>query len=126
MKRHILLFATIFLLLTACAGMAASDPVFPATQPKVPAADAYEKPEYEVLPFVSGNQFLSEDGKQAVIAVYNYQIILLSLTNESALSPADAEAAARNLEAFNSKMPWRTMGTRTASATARCSPSART
>ncbi len=104
MKRHILLCASVLLLLTACAGMAASDPVPPAAPPEAPAADAYEKPEYEVLPFVSGNQFLSEDGEQEVIAVYSYQAILLSLTNEGALSPADGEAAARNIEAFNSKM----------------------
>lgn len=104
MKRHFLICTTVCMLLTACAGMAASDPAAPCGQPEALAAEEYEEPEYEVLPFVSSSQFRSEDEKLEVVAIYNYQTILLSLRNEDAVSPEDAEAAARNIEAFNSKM----------------------
>ena len=46
----------------------------------------------------------SEDGEEVTLASYNYQTILLVLHNEGAVSPEDAETAARNVEAFNAKM----------------------
>lgn len=96
------------LLLTACAGMAASDAVPPVEMerslPAPEAAVSYEEPKYDVCPFVSGNQVHAEDDEEKILAYYNYQIILLTLSNEDAVSPADAESAERNLEAFNNKM----------------------
>lgn len=65
-------------------------------------AETWEEPVYEIVPFTTGNQIQAEDG--TVLAVYNYQIVQLALGNADAVSPADAEAAERNIEAFNSRM----------------------
>lgn len=92
--------------LSACAGMAISDPAPPAetarslSAPEV--AEEFEKPQYEVVPLSSGSQVRSED--ETVVAIYNYQTILLNLRNEGSVSPEDEETAQRNMEAFNSKM----------------------
>ena len=47
---------------------------------------------------------LHAHGEEVTLALYNYQTILLVLHNEGAVSPEDAETAARNVEAFNAKM----------------------
>lgn len=114
MKKHgTLLLAVCALLLTACSGSAASDLTSLSGQPEPRAVDygeiipenpEYETPVYELTPVVYGSQFQSEDGAQTVLGHYNYQIILLSLSNPDSVSPADAKAAARNSEAFNTKM----------------------
>ena len=62
----------------------------------------YQVPEYEAIPFTTGNQAQAEDG--TVLAVYNYQTVRLALRNGDEVSPGDAEAAARNTAAFNEKM----------------------
>lgn len=94
------------LLLTACAGSALSDPA--PVMELVPAEAEYEQPEYEVIPFTSGNQVQAEDG--TVLAHYNYQALRLALHNEDAVSPEDAETAARNIDTFNEKMDSVTAG----------------
>lgn len=104
-QRLIILLAACILLLAACAGLAASDPVPAADQPEEPeAAEAYEAPEYEIVPFVFGNQVCSEDEAQEVIACFNYQTILLAVHNQEAISPEASDIAERNIEVFNSKM----------------------
>lgn len=109
MKRRLFaLLAVCAVALSACAGMAISDPA-PVIElerdlPAPAEAESFEAPEYEVVPFTSGNLVRSEDGKEVTLASYNYQTILLVLHNEGAVSPEDAEAAARNVEAFNAKM----------------------
>ena len=95
------LLAVSILLLTACAGRALSDPM-PAAEETAPAETEYQRPEYEIVPFTTGNQVQAEDG--TVLAHYNYQTLRLALHNEDGVSPGDAETAARNLEAFNEKM----------------------
>ena len=109
MKRRLFaLLAVCAVALSACAGMAISDPA-PVIELErdlsAPAeAESFEAPEYEVVPFTSRNLVRSEDGKEVTLASYNYQTILLVLYNEGAVSPEDAAAAARNVEAFNAKM----------------------
>ena len=105
-KNWLALLAACTLALSGCAGMAISDPAplaETALSMSAPeAAEEYEEPEYEIIPFSSGSQVRAED--ETVAAVYNYQTVLLNLHNEEALSPEDGEAARRNMEAFNSKM----------------------
>lgn len=92
-------------LLAACAGLAASDPVSLMDQPEGrPVEEVYEQPEYTAAPFTSGNQIRSEDQEQKVLALYNYQIVLLGLDNPDKVSPKDGETAERNIEVFNSRM----------------------
>lgn len=102
-KRWLVLPAVCMLLLAGCAGLALFDPA-PSweEQEAQQAAETYEEPMYEIVPFTTGNQLRSEEGK--LLAVYNYQIVLLDLGNADAVSPADAETAERNIEAFNSRL----------------------
>lgn len=109
MKRRLFaLLAVCAVALSACAGMAISDPAplmeLERDLPAPAEAESFEMPEYEVVPFTSGNLVRSEDGEEVTLASYNYQTILLVLHNEGAVSPEDAETAARNVEAFNAKM----------------------
>lgn len=102
-KRWLVLPAACILLLAGCAGMALFDPVPSWEEREAPqAAETCEEPVYEIVPFTTGNQIRAEDGK--VLAVYNYQTVHLALGNADAVSPADAETAERNIEAFNSRM----------------------
>lgn len=105
-KRLFALLAVSAVGLCACAGMAISDPAPLAEAaidlPAPPAGEAFEEPEYEIVPFTSGSQIRAED--DTVVAICNYQTILLGLHNEGAVSPEDAETAERNIEAFNNKM----------------------
>lgn len=102
-KRWLALPAACMLLLAGCAGMALFDPAPSLEEREVPQAEEiYEEPVYEIVPFTTGNQLRSEDGK--LLAVYNYQIVLLALGNADAVSTADADAAERNMETFNSRM----------------------
>lgn len=107
MKKNLFaLLAACAVALSGCAGMAISDPA-PLAETALSlsapeAAEEFEEPQYEVIPFSSGSQVRSED--ETVVAIYNYQTILLNLHNEGAVSPEDEEAAQRNLEAFNNKM----------------------
>lgn len=103
MKRELAVFlAACTLLLAACAGLAVSDPLPQAEAPEE-AAEIYDAPEYEVVPFTFGNQVRSKD-RETVLAVFNYQTLQLSVRNPDAVSPEDAARAARNVEVFNSKM----------------------
>lgn len=106
MKRELAAFLMgCVLLLAACAGLAASDPVPETDLPEAaPAETAYEEPEYGVVPFTAGDQIKSEDEEERSLALYNYQIVLLELRNEDKVSPEDAEAAGRAVEVFNGKM----------------------
>lgn len=107
MKKNLFaLLAACAVALSGCAGMAISDPA-PLAETALSlsapeAAEEFEEPEYEIVPLSSGSQVRSED--ETVVAIYNYQTILLNLHNEGAVSPEDEEAAQRNLEAFNNKM----------------------
>lgn len=102
-ERWLVLPVACILLLAGCAGMALFDPAPSREEREAPqTAETCEEPAYEIVPFTTGNQFRSEDGKP--LAVYNYQIVLLALGNADAVSPADAETAERNIEAFNSRM----------------------
>lgn len=94
------------LLLCGCAGMAAADPLLLETEAPLPAVmkEQYDEPEYEIIPFTSGNLVRSEDGTETILANYNYQTLLLALHNQDEVSSEDAEAAQRNIETFNSKM----------------------
>lgn len=94
------LLAVSVLLLSACAGSALSDPA--PVEEAAPAEAEYGQPEYEIIPFTTGNQIQTEDG--TVLAHYNYQTLRLTLRNEDAVSPEDAESAARNIAAFDEKM----------------------
>lgn len=106
MKRKLFaLLAAGALSLSACAGMAISAPAETeetALSMSAPAAEEFEEPEYEIIPFTSGSQVRAED--ETVVAVCSYQTILLGLSNEGAVSPEDAETAARNIETFNNRM----------------------
>lgn len=107
MKKNLLaLLAACTVALSGCAGMAISDPVPLAetarSMPAPEAAEEFEEPEYEVVPLSSSSQVRTED--ETVVAIYNYQTILLNLHNEGAVSPEDEASAQRNMEAFNSKM----------------------
>lgn len=110
MKHQWILLTAACLLLTACAGRAASDPMPLMEEASADAVTAsqppeeYEEPEYEVIPLVYGDQFRTGDEGGEVLGYYNYQTISLALRNGAAISPADAETAARNIAAFNSKM----------------------
>lgn len=106
-KTLFVLMAVCAAALTACSGLALSDPAPLAEQVRsLPAAsgaaEEFEAPEYEIIPFTSGNQIQAED--ETVVAHYNYQVILLGLHNEETISPEDAETAEQNMEVFNSKM----------------------
>lgn len=102
-KRWLALSSACMLLLAGCAGMALFDPAPSLEEREVPQAEEiYEEPVYEIVPFTTGNQLRSEDGK--LLAVYNYQTVLLVLGNADAVSAADAETAERNMESFNSRM----------------------
>lgn len=105
-KRLFALLAACAVALSGCAGMAISDPAPPAETARSlsapEAAEEFEDPRYEVVPFTSGSQVRAED--ETVVAIYNYQTIQLNLHNEGAVSPEDEAAAQRNMEAFNSKM----------------------
>lgn len=107
MKKNLLaMLVACTVVLSGCAGMAISDPApLAETARSVSAPEAeeeFEEPEYEIVPLSSGSQVRTED--ETVVAVYNYQTILLNLHNEGAVSPEDEESAQRNVEAFNSKM----------------------
>lgn len=106
MKKELtVFFVGCTLLLAACAGLAVSDPVPMSVQPEETSIEAtYEEPEYGIVPFTSGNQIRPENEEEGVLALYNYQIVLLELRNADKVSPADAEAAERNIEVFNGKM----------------------
>lgn len=95
-----------WLLLCGCAGMTAVGPHPPeaAERPPVAEDERYEEPEYEVVPFTSGNLVRSEDEAQITLANYSYQTLLLALHNQDKVSPEDEEAAERNIEAFNARM----------------------
>lgn len=95
-----------WLLLCGCAGMTAAGPHPPeaAERPPVAEDERYEEPEYEVVPFTSGNLVRSEDEAQITLANYSYQTLLLALHNQDKVSPEDEEAAERNIEAFNARM----------------------
>ncbi len=103
-KRLFVLLAAWAVFLTACSGLAMSDPA-PAVGGSLPEpleAKVFVKPEYEILPFTSGSQIRAED--ETVVAHCSYQVILLGLQNEEDVSPEAAEAAARNVAVFNEKM----------------------
>lgn len=106
-KKLYALLAACAVALSGCAGMAMSDPTPMAeTARSLPEPEAvvvkFEEPQYEVVPFSSGSQVRAED--ETVVALYNYQTILLNLYNEGAVSPEDEETARRNMEVFNTRM----------------------
>ena len=62
-KRLFVLLAAWAVFLTACSGLAMSDPA-PAVGGSLPEpleAKVFVKPEYEILPFTSGSQIRAED-----------------------------------------------------------------
>lgn len=90
--------AAFLFLLAACTNLAASSP--PQLRGAAPAA-VRQEPVYQF-------DAMSQEGVSAVesgeAARYSYQLLRLSVPNLEALSPADAEAAKRNMENFNSRM----------------------
>lgn len=100
-KRLILLAAACALLPAACGGLPAPAAAPDGEPPAAVREPEYRPPEYELVPLTRGRQFRVGE---TVVALYNYQTVALSVRNPDALSPEDAEKAARNLEAFNGKM----------------------
>ena len=90
--------ATYFLFLMAHAGINGA----PAVGQNTGKADVQAV--YELEPVSVTRSVLSEDKKAVELATYNYQMFTLTVTNLDALSPAEAETAARNMEIFNSRM----------------------
>ena len=104
-KRMTVLLVACMLMLAACAGFAASEPLPQSEAPEISeeAVETYEAPEYETVPFTFGNQVRSEDD-ETVLAICSYQTLQLAVHNPDAISPADAEMAERAVETFNNKM----------------------
>lgn len=103
-KSFAVLLAACVLLLTACAGQAISEPA-PGTAAEKEGAlpqPEYQEPAYEAVPFTEAGEVWAEDG--TVLARYSWQTVRLALGNADAVSPGDAEAAERNIAAFNEKM----------------------
>ena len=103
MKNH-----TIAIFLAACLLFIAAHAGWngaPAVQGMAPAA-APESPEpvYRLEPESVTRTVRSEDKRTRELASCAYQLLTLTVANPEDLSPADMEAARRNLEAFNDRM----------------------
>ena len=87
-------------LLAACTSLTPAAP-----SPSVPPASAAEetvKPVYQFDTLSAQERFAAGDGTE--LARYSYQLLTMSVENMDELAPAEAEAAARNMEGFNSRM----------------------
>ena len=104
MKKYmVVLLLAALCLLGACANLtnaAMQQPVPAPVQP--PAAEDRAEPIYQFDTTSAQEWFTAEDGKE--LAHYSYQLLTMSVSNPDELSPADAEAAQRNMEAFNGRM----------------------
>ena len=90
--------ATYFLFLMAHAGINGT----PAVGQNAGKADVQAV--YELEPVSVTRSVLSEDKKAVELAACDYQMFTLTVTNLDALTSAEAETAAQNMEAFNSRM----------------------
>lgn len=97
----VVLLAACILLLAACAGLAASDPV-PLPGPEEPEEEAYEAPQYELEPTEAVQKFCAEDGTE--LASYRYVLPSLRVSNWEALSQEDQEKAEQAVAAYNAVM----------------------
>lgn len=94
--------ATYFLFLMAHAGINGTPAVGQNASQNAGKTDVQAV--YQLEPVSVTRSILSEDKKAVELATCDYQMFTLSVANLDALSPAEAETAARNMEIFNSRM----------------------
>lgn len=105
MRKWTILLAACLLFLTACANTEKNNMIPPVLEQDLPPAVEYEKPDYQFEPsFFVEKHFYANDDTGMELASYNYALQALSVANLEKLSPEDAEAAERNMEAFNARM----------------------
>lgn len=101
MKRELAVFlAACTLLLAACAGLAASDPVPPANRAET--QEAHEEPEYGAKTIAAEEWFYTEDGEE--LAHYRYTLPAIFLSNVDVLSAEEAEKAGQAVDTYNTMM----------------------
>lgn len=101
MKKELAVFLTACtLLLAACAGLAASDPVSLASREET--QEAREEPEYGAKTIAAEEWFYAEDGEE--LAHYKYTLPAIYVNNEDALSAEDAEKAGQAVDTYNAMM----------------------
>ena len=101
MKRELAVFvAACTLLLAACAGLAASDPVPPANRAEV--QETHAEPEYGEKTIAAEEWFYAEDGEE--LAHYQYTLPAIFLSNVDVLSTEEAEKAGQVVDTYNAMM----------------------
>ena len=103
MKNYtIAIFLAAYLLFIAAhaglSGTPAAQGISSAAEPESP------EPVYQLEPVSVTQSVRSEDKRARELANCGYQLLMLTVLNPEDLSPADLEAANRNLEAFNDRM----------------------
>lgn len=96
------LLALCVCLLPACARLAGAAPPPPVQPEDAPSAPPPVEPDYQVDASTVENTFAAEDGTE--VARYAYTLLTLSVVNGEELSAEEAEAAERNMDAFNEIM----------------------
>ena len=92
-------------LLAACASLDSGGNILSPSEPDAPPESEYEKPVYQFeKSYLADRQYYANDDSGMELAHYTYQLDAISLSNPEQVSPEDAEAAQRNIEAFNNKM----------------------
>lgn len=107
MNRKIVVLLVICLcLLAACATLDKGGNILsPPPEPDTTPESEYEKPVYQLEPsYLADKQYYANGNSGDELAHYTYQLDALSITNLEQVSPEDAEAAQRNIAAFNNKM----------------------
>ena len=70
----------------------------------VPGPEAAETAVYQLEPVAESQTVRSRDKRARELASWDYQLLKLSAADLETLPPPEAEAAERNIEAFNSRM----------------------
>ena len=92
--------AAYFLFLAAHVGFSGA----PAAAAPMAAAPAAPEAAYQLEPVSAAQSLNSKDRKNQELASCEYQLLALSVANLEELALPDAEAANRNVEAFNARM----------------------
>ncbi|MBD5150246.1 MAG: DUF3298 and DUF4163 domain-containing protein [Oscillibacter sp.] len=101
MKRKLAVFiAACTLLLAACAGLAASDPVPPANRAGV--QETHVEPQYGEKTIAAEEWFYTENGEE--LAHYQYTLPAIFLSNVDVLSAEEAEKAGQAVDTYNTMM----------------------
>ena len=105
MKRIIVLFGVLTLLLTACTQKTSLNQNVASEEPPAPSQEQVEK---QVPQYVFEGTFFAEDhilrDSGEVIGYYRYELPQMTVGNEGSLSEADRTAALHSAEVFNARM----------------------